>query len=42
MVVEVAGVFLDVDGVSMGSIRFLEGKNSPRARCARAGLLLIF
>ena len=31
-------VFLDVDGMSMGSIRVLEGGKSSCARCARAGL----
>ena len=31
-------VFLDVDGMSMGSSRFLEGRKSSCARCARAGL----
>ena len=34
-------VFLDVDGMSMGSIRFLEGRKSSCARCPRAGLAFI-
>ena len=34
-------VFLDVDGMSMGSSRFLEGRKSSCARCPRAGLAFI-